>query len=228
MVANVHVYCAWLGGIEECLSLLASEELERLATLASAHRRAAYSTGRALLRLALERHTGRPARSHEIRVGPNGKPQCVDGPGISVSHSGEFVACAVTSAGAVGVDVEHPRARRRTAEIASEFFSARENAWLSNRPADRFYMSWVLKESYSKATGAGLFGGLRNLECFVEPPVIESRVRDGEEPPTLCLYGVGSAWLGVAATRGISAAEHVFWGSTPPAEAPDIRWIASC
>jgi hypothetical protein len=123
---------------------------------------------------------------------------CGDGPAISLAHSGELVACAIAPAGQIGVDVEAPRARRRTVEIAERYFSSRESDWLHGKPQDRFYMLWVLKEAYLKATGAGLGGGLAALEGSVEPPHIRMRARDRDEQPALALYRVGPAFLGIA------------------------------
>ena len=148
------------------------------------------------MRLGLQRFTGRPAKSQPLRTGPTGKPECVGGPAVSVSHSGHLVACAIAPTGQIGVDIELPLRRRRTDEIASQYFSPRESDWLRGQPCDRFYMLWVLKEAYLKATGLGFAGGLDALECRVDPPNIASRAADAGAEPALALYGVGAAFLG--------------------------------
>jgi 4'-phosphopantetheinyl transferase len=229
VVADIHLYCADTGaiGANGSRELLADDELARLAELTHERRRIEYLTGRALLRLALQSYTGRPAEWHRFRIGHNGKPECVDGPAFSLSHSGHLVACAISPAGQIGVDVEFPRPRLRAVEIASRYFSRHESEWLRGQPSDRFYMLWVLKEAYLKATGLGIAGGLDTLECSVEPPAIESRTAGVAEEPTLALYGVGPAFLGVATTGyRFSVAQADYFRSNAGMPPPEIRLIA--
>jgi 4'-phosphopantetheinyl transferase len=171
------------------------EDRERLTAAARQLRRTQYLTGRALLRFALERWTGLPAASHRLRVREGGKPECMNGPAISVSHDRSSVACAITASGEIGVDVQHVESRRRTIDIARRYFSQAENAWLENARPDAFYMLWVLKEAYLKALGTGIAGGLDALECRVEPPMIDAKTA---VPASLALYSVDGAYLGIA------------------------------
>jgi 4'-phosphopantetheinyl transferase len=181
-------------------ALVADEDRERLAALVTPRRRREYLVGRALLRCALERHTGRPARSHRLATTPTGKPICVGGPALGLSHDGGLVVCAISNAGEIGIDVQSPSRRRHETEIADRYFSAAERAWLERaRSAGAFYWLWVLKEAYLKRLGTGLAGGLRQLECRIEPPLIDAAA------PTrtaLALYSLGNAFVGVAAGAG--------------------------
>lgn len=74
---------------------------------------------------------------------------------FSLSHSGAFAACALSSA-PVGVDIE------QMAEIdlalAKRFFHPEETARIlgNDDPVDSFYQHWTLKESYLKCLGTGL------------------------------------------------------------------------
>lgn len=224
--ADVRVFYAEVGEIDADATreLLAVEDLDGLAATAHPRRRAEYLAGRALLRFALQCCTGRPGSSYRLRIGSHGKPECVDGPSFSLSHSAGVAVCAISPAGAIGVDVQFPSARRRTREIAREYFSARDNDWLRRQPIDSFYMLWVLKEAHLKALGLGVGGGLDTLECRVAPPVIDARVAYGLLP-TLALCGLGEAFLGVATTGyRFSAVAVEPWSAC--AAQRDVRLIA--
>lgn len=196
----VHVYCssALEPGLAE-LDLLSSDDFERAGEFSRPSRRTEYLAGRALLRFALELATGAPGKSHRISTSPDGKPFCVDGPQFSVSHSGNIVVCAVaeTDTGSVGVDVQLPRRGYRVEEIARSCFSPEESDWLAGR-SDCFYMLWVLKEAYLKASGRGLAGGLDALRCRISPPTIDARVAVDACAPKLALYSLDTAFLGLA------------------------------
>ena len=141
------------------LALIPPAELRRVTEIAARRRQQEHLWGRALLRNTLERWTGEAAVSHRLTTTEQGKPTCIDGPAVSITHSGNLVACAVTGSGDIGIDLEVPRRSRRTTDIARSYFSSEEASWLATQPADRFHMLWVLKEACLKAIGLGL-GGL--------------------------------------------------------------------
>lgn len=76
---------------------------------------------------------------------------------FNISHSGNFVVCAVDDA-PVGIDVE--KIKNIDLDIAKRFFSKKEYSALISLPKELqtkyFYKIWVLKESYIKAEGMGL------------------------------------------------------------------------
>jgi phosphopantetheinyl transferase len=192
-------------------AFLAPEDLRRLERFRSTEGRAQFLAGRALARRALKGATGRPARSHRLLGAPGEKPTCAGGPPFSLAHSGRLVVCAVARRGAVGVDVEQPRAGRRTTAIAESYFSRGEQAWLAAGPAERFYMLWVLKEAYLKALGTGLAGGLGALQCCIEPPRIE--VTAGGRRANLALFRAGDAFVAVATLDcPLTSIEIETWG----------------
>jgi 4'-phosphopantetheinyl transferase len=160
-------------------------------------RREEYLAGRALLRHALADRMGHDATSLRVEVSAAGKPECVGGPAISVSHSGDAVVCALAEV-AVGVDVE-TKPPRNLDVVAERYFTAAEARWLAADPAVRFPMLWVLKEAYLKALGVGLAGGLASLDCRIEPPAVIARTAAGTAPPQLKLYRGADCFLGVAA-----------------------------
>jgi phosphopantetheinyl transferase len=182
-------------------SLVTDEDRIRVTASMLPRRRSEYLASRALLRVALERYTGRPGASFGIRVADDGKPHCSDGPAISVSHSGELVVCAVGECTALGIDVEAriPRSVEST-ELAARYFTPYEARWLAADADVRFGMLWVLKEAYLKALGSGLAGGLATLECRIEPPAIIARVAAAASgAPRLGLWRGSGCYVGLAA-----------------------------
>lgn len=104
----------------------------------------------------------------EIRKGENGKPFIVgkDKACFSLSHSGEWVVCAIHMY-QIGIDLQERRVMRKA--VAHRFYSQRENEWLNeveNEEERRllFYQMWCAKESYGKMTGEGIAKGLRHME----------------------------------------------------------------
>jgi phosphopantetheinyl transferase len=227
----VHIYYADVGDFDaiDARYVITPADGERLARLRHPERRLQSLAGRALLRFALEDATGAPAESYEIETTEHGKPECVNGPAVSITHSGRFVACAISPAGNVGLDAEVPRSGRHIDSIATQYFSAAERAWLAAEPDERFRMLWVLKEAYLKASGLGLAGGLRSLECRVEPPLIEAAAAGRPAGSvTLALYSAGAAFVGLAATgHRIEHVEIKHWSPRGAAALPaPLRFVA--
>jgi 4'-phosphopantetheinyl transferase len=198
----VHVYYTDARSLSEDVvaALVTPEDLERLDAATRPRRRSEYLLGRALLRHALERVTGRAAASFRIRVLADGKPECEEGPAISLSHSGELAICAVAELGAVGIDVETRSPRTGPGVVAERHFTAAEARWIATDPDSRFRMLWVLKEAYLKALGSGLSGGLTALECRIEPPAIVPTVASGRAAPRLRLWSGQGCHVGLAVT----------------------------
>jgi len=195
----VHVYYADRRALadEAVAALVTADDRKRVTATMHARRSAEYLAGRALLRHTLACHTGRSPASFRIETSANGKPRCADGPAVSVSHSGDLLVCALADFGAVGVDVETgtPRA---LVTVAERYFTADEARWVAADPVPRFRMLWVLKEAYLKALGVGLAGGLRALQCRVEPPSVVARTAHGNATPQLALLQGNGCCIGVA------------------------------
>jgi len=180
--------------------LIPEHELAHQETFTAERRQQEYLCGRALLRLMLEHWTGKLAKSHRLSKAESGKPICVDGPAVSITHSGGLVACAIADSGEIGVDLEAVNPRRNIAKVADKFYSQKEALWLKTQPSDRFFMLWVLKEAYVKAMGRSIFGGINGLCCKVEPPRIE--VIDASDGfRELGLYSCDDMFLGLATTQ---------------------------
>jgi phosphopantetheinyl transferase len=103
----------------------------------------------ALWRLARDA-TGRPVAQH-----PNGTV----GPEISLAHSGSWTACAVASAGAIGIDIEVPNGRRDANGMAT-FLSDSERMAVAREGETAFLDFWTLREALAKADGGTVLDAL--------------------------------------------------------------------
>lgn len=202
---------------------------ERLSAFGSDLRRRQFQCGRSLLRLLLQETTGVPASRHKLDVEDSGKPVCVGGPAISISHSGNWVVCCVADAGEIGIDIERVDASRNATGVTDRFFSTAEQRWLAKQPADRFFMLWVLKEAYVKAHGKSVFGGLDRLGCTVEPPTIDVQ-KYGDTNCALALYRQKDRLLALATTQASLqrvAFRHWLAGEEQLTGASDLVFVAN-
>ncbi|MCL1073600.1 4'-phosphopantetheinyl transferase family protein [Shewanella dokdonensis] len=136
-----------------------------------------------LLRACLSHHTTGTPQDWQFEVGAYGKPALIMAQQLryklqfNLSHSQHWLVLAVAEGAApstqIGVDVEVPKAKRNTLEIARHCFAESEwtqlQALASTAATAAFYRLWVLKESYVKATGRGL---TQALSAFNFSPVI--------------------------------------------------------
>lgn len=123
--------------------------------------------GEALVIFALRTYWGLSPDSYRIARGDKGKPFLVGRENIhfNISHSGEYVVCAVSDR-EVGIDIEK-RAKARM-EVARRFFHEQEIEELMALSGDKqdelFFNYWSAKESFLKYVGTGLS---RSLNSFV-------------------------------------------------------------
>lgn len=134
---------------------LSGECMERLARITHPRRREQFVLGRFLLRQALSHLHGPVAETWQLEAA-SGKPRLMgDGaPEISLSHSRELVACAISTL-EVGLDVEYCSERDFVA-IAAQFCGDAELRHLQSlsqaEQTASFYEMWTLKEATFKAS----------------------------------------------------------------------------
>ena len=110
-----------------------------------------------LLRFAMRRLGAK--LPDELSFGAHGKPYADGIPHFNLSHSGEYALCAASRTAPVGCDIE--AVAHADLALAHRFFTPDEAALLEAAPeGDRrdtlFFRFWTLKESFMKATGAGM------------------------------------------------------------------------
>ena len=96
---------------------------------------------------------------------PSGKPRLAEpGPHFSVASSGDWSLIAVTSLGAIGIDIERVVALAELEGIVARRFAPAQAREILNQSGERrlqaFYHCWTRLEAHLKATGVGLACGL--------------------------------------------------------------------
>lgn len=150
--------------LAECLPILSTAEQALYHTIKSPRRQREYLAGHYLLRRVLDYVLPDWQENHHFDLDKDNwlnliGPQAawVD---FNLSHSGEWVACAVGLHCQLGVDIESPRRRRSYRALAAEYFAESESRQLAELPEEqcrqRFYELWTLKESYLKTRKLGI------------------------------------------------------------------------
>ena len=88
-----------------------------------------------------------------------GKKPCFEkdiGIYFSVSHSGDYWACAVSKQ-EIGIDIQK-QTGKYSRGIAKRFFHSDEHKYLEANDFNDFFKIWTAKESYVKFTGQGIKG----------------------------------------------------------------------
>ena len=139
---------------------LAASEARRYANFARRQRKRQFLVGRMLLRLAVVKMMN--VSVHEItvidRVGSAPELFVADGqfspPNFSISHSREWVGCALSSQVMLGFDIEVNDPDRDVLALSEAAFYPNEQVWLMRQPeAERiaaFYGVWSTREALYK------------------------------------------------------------------------------
>lgn len=147
------------------MALLPPEQAGRIERYMRWRDRLAGLFGRLLLRKGLM-GLGYPADCLEdLQTTPFGRPFLTGGADFNISHSHEWVVCALAESGRVGIDIEHHR------DIALEDFRDQMTpiqfqavATATDRRA-AFFDLWTMKECVVKADGRGLSLPLTSIEA---------------------------------------------------------------
>ena len=139
-------------------SWLSQSEERRFLAFGRMQRRNQFLMGRGLLRLALADLLGRPARSIVLEDVPGQAPRLVEpqpgAAGFSISHSGDWIACAVGTGTQLGLDIELRDAARDVQALAAHAFGPDIQAALAALPDEArtgsFYRMWSRQEARIK------------------------------------------------------------------------------
>jgi 4'-phosphopantetheinyl transferase len=198
------------GGLDAAVALLSGGERERFERLRRPDDRRDYALAHALLRQTLASSGSHAAADWQFTTDDRGRPGLANGQLVfSLSHTRGLVACAVSTAGQVGLDVEAVRPIE-AAQIADDFFSAEEQRQLEllGAPAAalRFFDCWTLKEAYAKAIGAGLQLPLNATSFMLAGGTIDASFPDGSPSAACALFSAGDGYrlavAAIAATGG--------------------------
>ncbi len=178
---QVDVWCVELDSaqffIENFLGILDEAEKERAARYHYEADRRKFILRRGVLRLLLGNYLNTQPSQLRYTTNEFGKPaldQCFGSNlQFNLSSSGDTTLLAFAEGRRVGVDIERVRQDFKTGPIAKRFFSAVEQASLSQLPAGQrvqgFYNCWTCKEAVIKAEGRGLSLPLPSFDVNFAP-----------------------------------------------------------
>ena len=139
---------------------LSPSEIRRLLRFGRSERRRQFLLGRVLLRYAVAAVTGHASDDFSVLERSGEAPQLLLSdpssrvPNFSLSHSGDWIACVVSTAAVVGVDIEVNRPDRGFDDICTLAFPEREQLWFTARPDNErsaaFYLLWCVREASYK------------------------------------------------------------------------------
>lgn len=139
---------------------LSASERSRCARFARRERQRQFLLGRALLRVAVARLTGLSPDAFDVieRAGDAPRITVPAGrcsiPYFSLSHSGEWIGCAISSNARLGLDIEAVDPARDILAASQIGFHAEEHAWLLRQPdstrLSAFYELWCSREALYK------------------------------------------------------------------------------
>lgn len=153
---------------------LGPQETARYHHFVRKQRQRQFLLGRMLLRFAVSKLTALHASAIAVAERHANAPQLIlphshnATPAFSLSHSGKWIACAVSSDNFLGLDIEIVDPKRDLIGIGRSVFRLEEIAWLEKQPpqsrAAAFYRLWSLREAliklFSNAGDAGRIPGL--------------------------------------------------------------------
>ena len=167
---------------------LSPSEIRRLLRFGRSERRRQFLLGRVLLRYAVAAVTGHASDDFSVLERSGEAPQLLLSdpssrvPNFSLSHSGDWIACVVSTAAVVGVDIEVNRPDRGFDDICTLAFPEREQLWFGARPHTErcaaFYLLWCVREASYK------------LQCNLRSIAEALRVPDDDSSARSCHTGV--------------------------------------
>lgn len=146
------------------LRLVPAQERRRLEALHRWQDRQDSAVGWNLLHHLAREHGG------SVHRASSGRPGCAPPLDVSLSHSGGWIAAAVSRSGRVGIDVEAvrdvhaPLARRCLSETELDWLDGADTGASRNQ---RFFRLWTAKEAFLKALGVGLAVDPRDVPLAV-------------------------------------------------------------
>ncbi|MBV8833512.1 MAG: 4'-phosphopantetheinyl transferase superfamily protein [Acidobacteriaceae bacterium] len=189
---------------------LAPDEIKRANAFRFQDLRDRYVIAHAVLRCLLSRSVGILPETLCFIVGKNGKPALAQFPRLrfSLSHSEALAAFAITADCEVGIDLEYVKCVPDAARVASSFFCPAEQSELARIPKhsflQAFYTTWVRKEAYVKAVGAGLAISLDSFRVSLLPDApakLLAAANDDVDAWALHSLPVNAGYVGAVAYR---------------------------
>ena len=162
----------WIGQVvpkqsiaEPLQPLLQIDELQRANRYKFPDLQNRFIQRRAILRRILGQYLDHPPAELELTTNAFGKPQISEAHSselqFSLTHSGDWLAIAITRNQPVGIDLEIIRENVDCVGLAENFFAPEDITAIcsqsdENQIRAKFFEIWTAKEAYIKAIGTGL------------------------------------------------------------------------
>lgn len=165
------------------IALLSPTEIARADRFRFDHHRRRYQIAHGALRILLANHLHCSHASIAFTYSERGKPAIADhcqpqGLQFNLSHSEDLAIVGISRDRLIGVDVEYIREMDNLDSLVKRFFCAEEYRYFQQAPPQEqqqiFFQLWTAKEAYLKATGAGLAGGLDQVQLSLSPLKFQS------------------------------------------------------
>ena len=156
-----------------CRDVLDDGERARAAAFLSPRDQQRFTVAHGALRILVGRELETRPASLTWIPGRHGKPELAppwSGLHTSLSHSGDMIAAAISTARPVGVDVQQLVPGLDLAGLSARFFPPDEAGYVAagrdaSARADRFAHLWARKEAVVKAAGGRLWPNLKIAVC---------------------------------------------------------------
>ena len=147
--------------LDACRDWLSPSESQRYSHFIRPQRQRQFLIGRSMLRIVLSRLLAIVPQDILLEERSGQAPtlkSIVPLPGYSISHSGDWIACAVSRHTALGLDIEYLHQERDTLALAEQTFDAATIAQLRTLNAyernHAFYQQWTKSEAAYKLASA--------------------------------------------------------------------------
>ena len=151
------------------IGLLSNNEVKRADKMKTKKKKRQYIITRGMIKKLLSIIIDKDPHKIEFSYNHHGKPfinEKYNGYSVefNTSHSGRYGLIAITLDNKVGVDIQKIKPEIDFRALSSRFFSNNERNELlkleKHEQQEAFYLGWVRKESFIKATGMGVAYGL--------------------------------------------------------------------
>ena len=151
------------------LWILSNNEIERVNKIRVEKKKHQHIITKGMIKKLLSNILNKDPYKIELLYNTHGKPfinEKYNGSSVefNTSHSGEYALIAITLDNKIGVDIQKIKPEVDFKALSNRFFSNDEKHELmkldEHKQQDAFYLGWVRKESFIKATGMGVAYGL--------------------------------------------------------------------
>lgn len=182
MMPSVHIYSAWCRGskrndlVRVGASWLSASIINKSFDYLQEADACRYLLGKMLLVKGMRQLTGNGWCIDQLVFDAYKKPFCNNGTCFNITHSGDYVLCAISDTVGLGIDIE--QIRDIEPDDFLHCFTAAEWQAIRNMtdPLAGFYRFWTRKEAVMKADGRGMYIPLQSFEVLQDHVALDHQV----------------------------------------------------